>query len=186
MNNFDQKHLLERARAGDGQAISELYQRHKDAVFRFVYFRVGSQADAEDLFQDIMIAAFESLDRFRGEVPFLHWCYQIARNKIALFWREHAKHSSVELSDEHPDDEGIDWAGDQIHAPPEEEEAHRARMLQVLEALPGRYAHFLRLRFLEQKTLSQIAEAMDISLNNAKVLQNRALKKAHSLHQSLP
>ena len=165
--------LIQRAKNGEGEAISELYQAHKEAVFRFISFRVGTQEDCEDLFQEVMLAAFDSLARFRGEVPFLHWCYQIARNKIAYFWREKQKRPLSALEEDIPLIEAEDSEEN-----PYDEERIKNQVLQVLDSLPENYRQILEYRFLHQKTLKESAELMQTSLANAKVLQHRALKKA--------
>ncbi len=192
MTDPHEKEWIERAKAGDSDAISQLYQTHKEKVYKFLFFRVGSEADAEDLFQEVMMAAFESLPRFRGEVPFLHWCYQIARNKVAYFWRQKGQHLCVELHEEKVSFEE-EWGED-----PDLEENKQAEALinkeidkirdqvaLVMEQLPENYRTVLHLRFFEGLTLSKIAEEMKISLGNAKVLQHRALKKAADLYAKL-
>lgn len=189
MTDPREKEWVEQARAGEAEAISELYQIHKNAVYKFIYFRVGSQADAEDLFQEIMLAAFDSLPRFRGEVPFLHWCYQIARNKINYFWRRKGQDRTFELDEETTgfEEEWVEGLDPEEQATEDakifdEIEKVREKISQVMEQLPENYRTVLKLRFFEGMTLSQIAETMRITLSNAKVLQHRALKKAGQLY----
>lgn len=179
MHKLPEKELVLLARAGEAEAISMLYSNHKEKVYRFLFYRLGSQAEAEDIFQDVMMAAFDSLDRFRGEVPFLHWCYQIARNKIAMFWREKYKVKMVDL-DEGSGAEDMDLDPDNQDRFDEQDKV-RERVMAVLNQLPDHYAEILKLRFLERKTIKESAEEMGISVNNAKVLQHRALKKAIKL-----
>lgn len=182
---MNEAQIIEQAKNGDQDAISWLYNTHKNKLFQFIYSRIGAQHDAEDLFQDVMLGAFDSLDRFRGEVPFLHWCYQIARNKIKMFWRDSAKHHTVEMEDKDWEElslgseEDDDAVGLQI-------EQIREKIESVLEQLPENYAQILRIRFYDQKTLKECAEVLQITLANAKVLQHRALKKAVEIAHSLP
>lgn len=186
--------LIDGARNGDAQAVAALYGQHKDKLYRFIHYRVGNAHDAEDLFQEVMIAAFESLERFRAEVPFLHWCYQIARNKIAMFWRAHGKTRVSELHEESEGEEMIfedsleEALGGELNEFDEVEEKReemRERLMAVLDQLPENYSRILKLRFFEEKTLKEAAKEMSISLSNAKVLQHRALKKAVQLAQAL-
>ena len=140
---MDEKKLINRARKGDKEAISQLYNEHKDKVFAFVYYRVGVQSDSEDLFQEVMLAAFDSLERFRGEVPFLHWCYQIARNKVAMFWRNKAKEGTVELHD------NIILNEDEMELESKDDssEAQRKIISKILDDLePPRYGVFLMVK----------------------------------------
>lgn len=185
----NEKQWIERAKAGEEPAISHLYQTHKEKLYKFIVFRVGSQADAEDLFQEVILAAFDSLPHFRGEVPFLHWCYQIARNKVAYFWRKKSQNFTTELHEE-----SVGFEEEWVNAPDPDEEAHAETLLndeinkirekigKVMASLPENYRTVLQLRFFEGLTMPAIAEKMEITLSNAKVLQHRALKKAAVLY----
>lgn len=188
MVDEQEQHWIERAKEGDSAAISHLYQTHKEKVYKFVYFRVGSSADAEDLFQEIMLAAFDSLVRFRGEVSFLHWCYQIARNKVAYFWRQKAQRYTSELDEDSAGFEEEWTQDDEVVNEDElfkEIEGTREKIMKVLDKLPENYATVLKLRFFEGKTFPEVAEIMQVTLGNAKVLQNRALKKAAQVYATL-
>jgi RNA polymerase sigma-70 factor (ECF subfamily) len=73
--------LASRARDGDADAFSILGARHKTWLFRFIRRYVGNDADAFDLLQDAMVAAWLSLDRFDAQRPFSAWLRRIALNK---------------------------------------------------------------------------------------------------------
>jgi RNA polymerase sigma factor (sigma-70 family) len=81
--------------AGD---FAKFYDKHMDAVYRFVYFRVSqNKAIAEDLTADIFtsaLAAFETFDPNRGEKA---WIMTIARNKVINYWRD--KKEAVDIED---------------------------------------------------------------------------------------
>ncbi len=176
--------LTRLAREGDEGAISQLYHLHKEKVFHFISFRVGTVHDSEDLFQEVMLAAFDSLERFRGEVPFLHWCYQIARNKIKMFWRQNAHRETVELDDDFSG--AADLGSEEMDLELGETiEAIREKIETVLQQLPENYAQILRLRFFQQMTLKECAEHLQITLGNVKVLQHRALQKAVAIAQTI-
>lgn len=184
MTSKTEQDLIARARAGDGEAISTLYSSCKESVYRFIFYRIGSQGDSEDLFQEVMLAAFDSLPRFRGEVSFRNWCYQIARNKIAYFWRNQSQQETLSLEEDHYE----------VEVPEEEPEEsfqkeallmqQKDQLTSLLQALPERYREVLELRFFQEKTLSQAAEVLQVSVANIKVLQHRALKKAVEIFNS--
>ena len=81
--------------AGD---FAKFYDKHMDAVYRFVYFRVSqNKAIAEDLTADIFtsaLAAFDTFDPTKGEKA---WIMTIARNKVINYWRD--KKDSVDIDD---------------------------------------------------------------------------------------
>ncbi len=180
---FEERIWIEQARDGDPTAIAALYNAYKEKVFKFIFFRIGNQADSEDLFQEVMIAAFESLNRFEGRVAFLHWCYQIARNKIAYFWRQNLPKRTQTLDDNDIETKfgAPDENSDEEESPYPPEEMAKQEVSKILAKMPENYAEILKLRFLEGKTILEAAAIMNISESNAKVLQHRALKKASSL-----
>lgn len=69
---------LTRCRAGDGQAIEELFRAHAPQVERVLGRLVGPVADLEDLVQTVFLEAISALSRFRGEASFKTWLLSIA------------------------------------------------------------------------------------------------------------
>jgi RNA polymerase sigma-70 factor (TIGR02960 family) len=73
--------LLARARAGDGDAFAELVGPFRRELQVHCYRILGSVADAEDMLQETMMAAWRGLDRFEGRASLRAWLYRIATNK---------------------------------------------------------------------------------------------------------
>ena len=69
---------LARCRAGDAQAIEELFRTHAAVVERVLSRLVGPVADLEDLVQTVFLEAISALSRFRGEASFKTWLLSIA------------------------------------------------------------------------------------------------------------
>lgn len=181
---MSEQDLLTKAAEGNSQAISELYELHISSVYRFVYYKVGNKEDAEDVTQDVMVAAFDGLHNFRGEASFRNWCYEIAKRKIADMWREKYKMPTVDI-------EAVLGIHTTIETAEEAEEmqAHDEFKMQQVEQVLGKlkenYRRVLEYRFLKNYSIKETAAAMDISVSNAKVLQHRALKKAAQLEPEL-
>src|SRR6266496_3067124 len=74
----DDKSLIERWKAGDSRAATELVRRHADALARFAT-SAGEQQEIEELVQDTFVRAFNSLDAFRGESSLRTWLFTIER-----------------------------------------------------------------------------------------------------------
>jgi RNA polymerase sigma-70 factor (ECF subfamily) len=81
--------VLERARAFDHTALSQLYQRFLPVVYRFMLARVGDVPTAEDLTADTFFAVVEQIasTRARDELGFAAWVLGIARNKVRMHHR---------------------------------------------------------------------------------------------------
>jgi len=73
-------HLIERARGGDAEALTELYRRHEHRVYNVALRTLGNPWDAADVAQEAFIKAFRNLDSFKGESRFSTWLHRIVVN----------------------------------------------------------------------------------------------------------
>src|SRR5690606_17170972 len=80
--------LVERARAGDMRAWSQLYHQHFDRIFRRLCFFVGEAAVAEDLTQETFARAVAVLSSYDGRAAFSTWLFGIALNVARNFVRD--------------------------------------------------------------------------------------------------
>jgi RNA polymerase sigma-70 factor (ECF subfamily) len=82
---------------GDVTAFEELYHRHKDGLYAFLYRSCPRWAVVEELAQDSWAAVVDSIDRYRPEARFRTWLYQIAHNRQVDHWRRRDnRHGSIE------------------------------------------------------------------------------------------
>src|SRR5216684_6449544 len=79
----EEQRLVSRATRRDSAAFGVLYESHLDRVYRYIYYRVGSTAEAEDLSEQVFLKAWEAIERYepRG-VPFIAWLYRLAHNLV--------------------------------------------------------------------------------------------------------
>src|SRR5512133_874940 len=73
--------LIERWKAGDSRAATELVRRHADALARFAASS-GQREEIEELVQDTFVRAFGSLESFRGDSSLRTWLFTIERRLI--------------------------------------------------------------------------------------------------------
>lgn len=97
--NVDRHHdkqLIEAAQQ-DSAAFVELYEKYVDAIFQFVYYRVGNNHDtAQDLTQEVFIRAFKLLPKFQWQgYPYSAYLYRIARTLCIDYYSEQ-KHEDLE------------------------------------------------------------------------------------------
>jgi len=94
--------LVELARGGDSEAFGMLYDHYSTSVYRFVYYRVGSVALAEDLMSETFFRALRSMNSFRWQgKDFGAWLMTIARNLTADHYksgRTRLEHTTEDMS----------------------------------------------------------------------------------------
>ena len=92
---------LDRARRQDRHAFAQLYEVTYRRVFGYVLARVGEQAAAEDLLQEVYLAALQAVGRFRGrtEGEFIGWLLKIAHGKVMDRFRLQYRHPERQTSD---------------------------------------------------------------------------------------
>ena len=134
-------------------------------LYRFAYVRTGNRADAEDITSATFIRAFPRLRTDVSDAELRAYLRATARTVIADVWRE--RHGAVM--------EEIDEQSTPNRAPLET--THRD-VESLLDGLPANYRTVLELRFLRGYSVRETAEAMGISVSNAKVIQLRALRRA--------
>src|SRR3979490_1681173 len=88
--------LAVRASKGDPSAFGTLYDRHLSAVYRYVYYRVRDDAEAEDLTSEVFMKALRAIPRYEPRQAFLAWLYRIARNAVIDHVRRGGRQVSFE------------------------------------------------------------------------------------------
>jgi RNA polymerase sigma-70 factor (ECF subfamily) len=87
--------LIERARAGDGEAFRELTDPYRRELQVHCYRFLGSLQDAEDALQDILLAAWRGIGGFEGRASVRTWLYQIATNRCLNILRSARRQAEV-------------------------------------------------------------------------------------------
>ena len=62
--------MISRARAGDKQAFAQLYAQYKDKLFRYAYFKLGNEQDAQDAVSDCVVEAYLGIAALKSEKAF--------------------------------------------------------------------------------------------------------------------
>ena len=79
--NLRQRELVALAKQRDSAAWSSIYSENYDAVYRYIYGRLGRREEAEDLASQVFLEALQSIDSFRDMGrPLVAWLFGIARN----------------------------------------------------------------------------------------------------------
>jgi RNA polymerase sigma-70 factor (ECF subfamily) len=163
----DERLLIEAAQK-DPARFAQLYENNFERVYAYVVRRVKDRAETEDVTSDVFHHALANLKRFewRG-IPFAAWLYRIAANLISDRWQR--------TSRERPANEP-----EQIETAPAssvefEEVERRATLFRLVDTLPAEQRRVVVLRFVEQKSIKEVAREIRKTEGAVKQLQFRAL-----------
>lgn len=165
LNNEADERLLIEAAQRDPARFAELYTRNFHLVYAYVARRSATREEAEDITSEVFHQALANIKRFewRG-APFAAWLIRIAANAIADRWQSKSRERGNPVADEpsDPSMEGVE---------------RRAVLYQLVERLSEDQRRVIVLRFVEQKSIQEIARELRRTEGAIKQLQFRALER---------
>ena len=158
--------LVEQARAGDAAAFGALYDHFIARLYRFVFYRVHSTQEAEDLTEEIFMKVWRGLPKYSpGQIPFAAWLFRVARNHLIDY---HRTSHVTEPLDSH-----------RVAGLEPEETALRTvqadEVRKLLSKLTEDQRQVLQLRFFEDLDTSEIARLTARAEGAVRALQMRGL-----------
>ena len=161
----DERFLIEVAQK-DPARFADLYELNFERVYAYAVRRVRDRAEAEDLTAEVFHQAFANLKRFewRG-IPFAAWLFRIAANLISDRWQRFGR--------EIADDDAVESA--QVSSAEIEEVERRATLFRLVDTLPPEQKRVVVLRFVDQKSIKEVAKEIRKTEGAVKQLQFRAL-----------
>jgi RNA polymerase sigma-70 factor, ECF subfamily len=167
----DERLLVEAAQQ-DPARFAQLYEHNFDRVYAFVARRVGQREEAEDITAEVFHQALAGLGRFewRG-VPFVAWLFGISARLIAHRFQLAARDPRIATDD-------LEEAGR------EDDTERNAIFLQLVGTLPADQRRVIIARFVEQKSIRDLAQELQRTEGAVKQLQFRALQSLRTLVRS--
>ena len=160
----DEERLLIEAAQADPARFVELYDRNVDRVYAYVSRRAGSRSVAEDVTSEVFEQALSNLGKFKWRgLPFVAWLYRIASNALADHWKREGR-DSHDLPPDVPDERE------------HQDLERRVSLFQLVDRLPDAQRQVIQMRFVEDRTIREVAAALDRSEGAVKQLQLRALE----------
>lgn len=160
-------------REGDDAAVSALFERYADRIYRLADGLLHDAAEAEDVVQESFVKALKNLDRFEGRAGIGTWLYRVAYNTAMDRLRKRGRATLAY-------DEGdvplphtlVDWS-----STPEErllDSEARAALAAAADTLSASLRAVFILRDVDGLSTAEAAEALEISESAAKVRLHRA------------
>lgn len=162
----EEHELIAQAVAGEGVAFEVLMRRHNQLLFRTAYSILQSETDAEDAVQEAYLRAWRALGSFRSESRFSTWLVRIVTNEaLGRVRRTRTQVIPLEAAMTSPDSAAqAALTSDSEHDP--EQSAVRAQARTFVEnridLLPDVYRTVFMLRAVEDMSVAEVAEALDI------------------------
>lgn len=166
--------LVARAQAGDADAFGQLYDQYVDLVYRYIYYRVGGVALAEDLTSETFLRALRRIDSFKWQgKDFAAWLVTIGRNLIT----DHYKSGRYRL--EVTTEDILETGRTQVADGPENQVLDaltNETLLEAVRQLNAEQQECIVLRFLQGLSVSETALIMGKNDGAIKALQYRAVR----------
>jgi RNA polymerase sigma-70 factor (ECF subfamily) len=177
LSRSDDLALVDRCRQGDVAAFEEVYRTHAGRLYSVACRMVGNPSDAEDLLQDIFLAAHRKLDSFRGESALGTWLYRLATNLCLDHLRSRAVRTN-QVTDALDDEPGLSDASSRGLA---DQTLSRMDLERALALLPeGCRAAFV-LHDVEGLEHREVAEVLGIAEGTSKSQVHKARLRLRTL-----
>ena len=161
----------------DPDAFAQLYDFYVEPIYRFVYFKLSSKEDAEDITSEVFLKTWNYLTQTgRSEIKsFSGLVYKIARNALIDHYRKLGSKQEIPL------DIALEVA-DQVDRYRQIDTHHEAeKILSVLKKMKREYQEVLLLRYIEELSVAEIAIILEKGQVAVRVTLHRAIKVAKNL-----
>ena len=171
-----ERRMVDRARAGDPQALGQLYDLYFPKVYRYVIARTRDMHEAEDLTAEVFVKMLSGIGDFHWrKAPFAAWLFRIARNHVISYARKngHRRHEGT------VSETTVDPAEDITTAV--ETRLSFQEVLQAAQTLPPAQREVILLRFAVGLSVGDAALVLGKRSGTVKVLQHKAIARLQKL-----
>jgi RNA polymerase sigma-70 factor (ECF subfamily) len=171
-NPLAQKILFLKVKNQDPDAYGQFYDLYVKRIYRFIFFKVNSVSDTQDITSEVFLKVWQYLKEGKEVKNLNAFVYLIARNSVVDFFRARQRQAENLQTDGLPEvaDKNQDLLGRQIL------ESDLNSTLKGLNNLKDEYREIIVLRFLDELSISEIAEVLNKSKGSVRILLHRALK----------
>lgn len=172
--------LVIKAQSGDTEAFEELYSQHAQSILYHVQNLLYDKERYTDVAQDVALRLYEQIGSLKEPLAFRGWMHKIIRNMCTDCNRAYIKQRK-RLDQEDNEEYLLQVADESLDADPAAAWDHKLEGNLVYEAvrqLPENYREPLMLRYYDELSYKEIAEALGVSVDNVKVRLHRGTEAA--------
>ncbi|WP_422359387.1 RNA polymerase sigma factor [Reichenbachiella sp.] len=174
---INESHIIRRILAGEKELYEILLRRNNQKLYRVIRSYINDHAEIEDVMQNTYLKAYDKLDQFKQTATYSTWLIRIGINEALARLKEKSKFNRLHSASTLVDDHTILEMPDTNQLNPEKKIMHQEAK-QLLEAtidsLETTYRTIYVLKEVEEISIKEIAEILNISISNAKVRIHRA------------
>ena len=179
MNRDEESFLIQKVLTGEVRYFEPLIMKYQDMVFTLALRIVKNRDDAQEVAQDTFLKAYQNLNSYQSKAKFSTWIYRICINQAISKTR--GKHftqeqKSIQINEDQHDFKSLNDTLLQI------ENQEREKIVKTaIKKLPDEYGILLTLFYLEELSIEETSEILQLSISNVKVKLFRARKKFKTL-----
>lgn len=170
--------LAERYLSGDANAMTSIYERYIDKVYRLAYSKLGDHHDAQDVASSVFLKLCTYLQQFRGDSKLSTWIFAVTANAAIDFARRRKPQDSLDREIGGKDGEPMERQFPDRNPGPEElmeKQDFKRQMFSLVQKLPEMQREILELRFIVGLSYQEISEELGIEMGTVKSRINRAV-----------
>ena len=177
MRNLSDQEIIDSVRKGNDSDYSIIVNRYKNKAFSMLKRMLKNEFDAEEVLQDCFMKAYNSLNSFKGEAKFSTWFYRIVYNTALTRLSSKKRKTESEMSsvEDHFDLESH-YNADEI-----EKKDLQEFVQDIITKLPERHSAIITMFYLNEMSIEEISEVMQITVSNVKVMLHRSRNSMRDL-----
>lgn len=173
---MEDKEIIQRVKDGDTNAFGLLMEKYGGGIYSLAIQMTGNRHDADDVYQEAFQRAFKYLDGYNDDYSFYTWLHKITVNEIYKLRKKKGKihHHEVSTDEEYLD--AFVWDGSKEGDESEDMEYRElyAKLMDSLHHLSENKQSVFMLRVFQGIPLKNIAEILNLTVDNVKILLYRA------------
>lgn len=164
------KDLVKKMKNGEQDAFKILYLKYSDLLFAYILHNLNNEKEvALDIWQDTWIIAIEKINDFRHKSKIFTWLCAIAKNKISDYYRQIRKQPQFQITEKlHMDIDAGEIEVESIDV------ATRTDVITVMAQLSARYRYLLIAKYIENRSIDEIASEIRKSYKATESMLTRA------------
>ena len=170
MRNLSDQEIIYSVRKGNDSDYSIIVNRYKNKAFSMLKRMLKNEFDAEEILQDCFLKAYKSLNNFKGESKFSTWFYRIVYNSALTKLSSQKRRTETEMTsvEDHFNLES-EYNSDEI-----EKKDISELIYDTISKLPERYSAIITMFYMNEMSIEEISEVMELTNSNVKVMLHRS------------